>query len=98
MRNLFKDIKNHINKLDKKNKFSDLFVSDLEELNEKLIDGVSAHHPFRGVDKAKHVIQINNNPNYEYMYYDGNWYTSPHKKRKFESIDALAEDINKSFN
>ena len=97
MSDLVKNIKDHITELRNNTQLSDVFISDLEKLNEQLNDDISAHHPYRGVDKAKHIIQINNNPNNEYEHYDGKWYSSPNREQKFNSIDELAKHINNNY-
>lgn len=86
-------MKEHLASLRDNNKISDIFVTDLSKLNKQLNDDISAHHPFRGEDKAKHIIQINDDPYHEYEYIQGDWYSSPHQKKKFNSIEELVEHI-----
>lgn len=94
MSDLFENIKEHLNELRNNTQLSDIFISDLERLNEQLNDDIAAHHPYRGVDKAKHIIKINNNPDHEYEHCNGSWYSSPNREKEFESVEDLAEHIN----
>lgn len=98
MGKIVSNIKEHLASLRDNNKISDIFVTELSKLNKQLNDDISAHHPFRGEDKAKHIIQINNNPHHEYEYVDGHWYSSPYRKEEFSSIKELAEHINNKLN
>jgi hypothetical protein len=98
MSKIIENIKEHLDSLRENTKISDIFVTDLSKLNEQLKNDVSAHHPFRGEDKAKHIIQINNNPSHEYEYVQGNWYSHPNRKKKFNSIEELAEHIENKIN
>lgn len=94
----FTNLSKHIKKLKNSNKIPEIFISNIRYLNKQLDDGIHAHHPFMGVDKAKYLIQINNNPDNEYVKHGDSWYKYPHKEEKFDSIDELANHINSQHN
>jgi hypothetical protein len=98
MGNIIKNIRENLEELRNSQYVNHLFTSKLQRLDKelkKLDSDVSIHHPFYGADKNKSVVQINNNPQYEFKYIKGYWWTFD-ESRKFESSKEFAEYIHKN--